>query len=645
MASAVPPLHLNVVKKYAPEARFHSTEEYYPCSIEYMCSGSILKHRKWALGNPINNQHCTTPIAITFLGYYTLVYKSYDSNDIWVTRTRDPTNSDGWELFRLDGQSTDQANMGACFFNGKLWVVYSSNSHLRITWTSDCQNWSRQEIPSWRAYGVTMTVLGDKMYMAYKSYNSNHMKWGWTNDGTTWIDMGQVRGRESTKFPPAMITLADTIICIFSSSAGNDGQLRQCRYKENGGWTESQTIPNQFAWQVALAKQGNKLYMAYSAPHSDHFYISDSVDGINWNNRQEIPEQGSVPGLVSYQWGGEDKIWLSWCGTDRDKQFNNTYLDVDLSYNFSPIPRPTQDQLQTNNGSNFYLSVEQSVWHGQPLGQAPTYFAVTEGPDAGTVTIHYIFLYAFQNAQGVKVDGQGVILTHFDCFIWDIGSHQGDIERFAVKLKQDTQAPDGWSPQEAIFEAHGRSRNYPWSSIQMVESTHPGMLKAVFSLKCPHCTNIRATVVSVGLAGHGNWNREDKKDNPIVSDPSSDIIDLTGVVKLSFGDFVNDLKVWPTWKTNGSDFRQLGLDTRGQPINDQKWAAFAGRLGDSAYTTLVGASYTDGSRLNIVDSIAVNAIFGVASAFNRIPSKFKRASGSLGPATRSWIQNPVTMEA
>ncbi|KIW97846.1 uncharacterized protein Z519_01430 [Cladophialophora bantiana CBS 173.52] len=75
------------------------------------------------------HQHCITPKTVVFQGYFTAVYKSYNSNDIHVTRTMNP-GDDGtfWDLFHLDGQTTDKADLDCSVLNKKLFIAYKDNS-------------------------------------------------------------------------------------------------------------------------------------------------------------------------------------------------------------------------------------------------------------------------------------------------------------------------------------------------------------------------------------------------------------------------------------------------------------------------------------------------------------------------------------
>ena len=476
-------LPLEVVKKYAPAAVFHRSEEYFPCSIEYLLSGASMNFRKWSLNVPIPGQHCFTPHAAIFGDYYVLAYKSYDSEDIWVTRTKDPTYDKGWELFGVSvgTQRASRIDLGFCSFNGNMYIVYTEadtgSAQLWVTWSNDFVNWSYQKIPSQYAYGVALTAMGDKMFLVYSSYDDSHMKWSWTSNGTDWNIMDQVRG-EDTNQTPALVTLDDTIFCVFSSS-NHDSHLNITKYTEKEGWLNSWDV-GQSAGQVTLAAdpKSGKLLMAFSETHSSQFWAVESIDdGVNWINAQQIPEKGTVPSLIFYQ----ERFQLSWAGTDSNKSFCNCYLTSDLGYNFAPIAHPKQADLEavssdpTNplSRSNFFLDVDSSVWCGLPLDQTPMYYAVQKDKDQGTITIHYIYLYAYQPGQTFRVqqdDGHRI-----DCLLWDIGYHQADVEHFAVVLKPSGE-PDSFTVQQFMFEADGNQKFFKPDEVDYDDGdrTHAG---------------------------------------------------------------------------------------------------------------------------------------------------------------------------
>jgi hypothetical protein len=163
------------------------------------------------------------------------------------------------------------------------------------------------------------------------------------------------------------------------------------------------------------------------------------------------------------------------------------------------------------------------------------------------------------------------------------------------------------------------------------QSTHPGQFKRLTKVDI---------VASIALAGHGIWNRQAFTGNFVVQYDVN-----AAIAEIQFGPFFNsDNKydqMWRPWEMPDSNFKQLGLDSQGQPISDQICSTFQGRLGISQATTLLGASYLDGSDLNTNDWVKTDGIFQIGDALNKIPSQYKSADGPGGPGSRDWVTNAV----
>ncbi len=84
-------------------------------------------------------------------------------------------------------------------------------------------------------------------------------------------------------------------------------------------------------------------------------------------------------------------------------------------------------------------------------------------------------------------------------------------------------------------------------------------------------------------------------------------------------------------------FFQLGLDQNNQPIGDQIWSAFSGRIGQSRDTSLTSATYFDNTNLNFSDWTQVEFVWSLANLFGVISDELKHGDGPQGPGQRDWI--------
>jgi hypothetical protein len=136
-------------------------------------------------------------------------------------------------------------------------------------------------------------------------------------------------------------------------------------------------------------------------------------------------------------------------------------------------------------------------------------------------------------------------------------------------------------------------------------------------------------IVHIALTGHSCRNR-DPADGPILefSQPGA----------VAVGSWVGSGTWWRP-ASQGSSFKELGLDKSGKPISDQVWYVFRGGLGDTKINSLVTATYFDGSKLSAFDWVFVETIFGFATVLSVLPSNLLVGDGPTGPGVRPWVSN------
>ena len=339
--------------------------------------------------------------------------------------------------------------------------------------------------------------------------------------------------------------------------------------------------------------------MTYSEPNNSHkLWASRSFDpnGVVWEDTQQIPVQhGDIPDLCVMN----GIVYIVY----RDgTQLMSTFCEKAELSDHPVIQNPTQDTLQAHASESYYVAINPTQLKGQPVGSAPLYYAVQERNDI--VTISYIILYANQGGQTVRVIRFGL---DFDCILYTIGMHPGDLERFTIKLQRNQGT---YTLVEAGFEAHGKLEVFSPDKVKW-EDSH--------------------AIVHVALNGHACRNR----------DPAAGPISEFSVPLIfSVAGWVGSGNWWRPSK-DGSAFKQLGLDSSGQPVSDQVWSAFRGRLGDAMPTSLTSATHFDGSRLSTDQWHFVRDIFGLGSLLDVIPAELKISDGPTGPGMRKWVTNKL----
>ena len=200
--------------------------------------------------------------------------------------------------------------------------------------------------------------------------------------------------------------------------------------------------------------------------------------------------------------------------------------------------------------------------------------------------------------------------TEFNTILSTVGSHPGDLERFQVTLLKGPNST--YTVESATFEAHGIPRTYPASQVKWYQDTH--------------------AMISVALNGHSIWNES------IVGNPEYDV-EITDIVGV--GAFFGTETPSNYWYPHSqSKFVLLGLDSNGQPVNDQVWSAFCGRLGDSFATKLEGAISFLGKNLASPDWTYVQLVWNAALLIGKIGQDLLWADGPDGPGARAWV-NPL----
>jgi hypothetical protein len=97
---------------------------------------------------------------------------------------------------------------------------------------------------------------------------------------------------------------------------------------------------------------------------------------------------------------------------------------------------------------------------------------------------------------------------------------------------------------------------------------------------------------------------------------------------------------WRPWQSGQATMTQLGLDAQGNPVNDQVWATFSGRMGASYSTDLYSEQDFAGNPVSQLDKDFVIWVWILAEGLHLIPADLQTASGPGGPSdpSRKWIR-------
>jgi hypothetical protein len=272
--------------------------------------------------------------------------------------------------------------------------------------------------------------------------------------------------------------------------------------------------------------------------------------------------------------------------------------------------RPTQIDLyrysQFDSMHQFYLDVFGGQ-SGEPiLGRhvsAPMYVATQLHNDF--VEITYLMLYAHQGAQTFAALKPG---RPFLCVVEDFGSHQGDLEWICVRTTTDLTRV-----LEVGFEAHGNVTFFPRGSF-LAEGEHP--------------------IVHASLNGHACLPGADTSGGAVECTCTHSVRGLLATVDVTTGRVSDGGVVWrPFDMANG--LVVIGLDETSEPIGDQLWSKFAGRLGDRLTYAFRTATYLDGGRLGRDEWLYVRLLVALAPRLQLVPARYRSGIGPAGPGDSS----------
>lgn len=253
------------------------------------------------------------------------------------------------------------------------------------------------------------------------------------------------------------------------------------------------------------------------------------------------------------------------------------------------ILRPTQADLlnhwQANHpeGSTPYLDIATSGYGGH-MESAPCYVAVQEWDNCYEIT--YLMLYAFQGPQTAHWH---LSRKAYDCLLRDFGRHQGDLEWISVRLDKDSL-----QPREIGLQAHGKVRVTEWRDCPR-EQDHP--------------------LIRVALHGHccAMMGEPDRVTHRRLGGLLS-ICDL----------FSSQGRVWRP------ELRRIGLDDNGQPLGQELWAKFQGRLGRPLENRFRRMTRLDGEQVGFLPRL-LSRLVRLADTRGWLPMFIRQAEGTPAP--------------
>lgn len=216
---------------------------------------------------------------------------------------------------------------------------------------------------------------------------------------------------------------------------------------------------------------------------------------------------------------------------------------------------PLQGDLLRHHGAHLRLQLAPHAIapRVQPALDGPLYVSTQWAADGQFVDLTYYLLFAYQGAQPWRI---GLLHRAFHAILPPFGEHEGDLESVTLRLDADLTRV-----LAVRLEAHCQSTWMRPTALAWEDTTH--------------------AKVRVALHTHALYSGADQ--------PSRGVHLLRSFSRLGSGADAVDLTAddGPAWRLRRPEqLRRVGLDALHQPIGDQLWSAYAGKLGQPRHHIL-----------------------------------------------------------
>jgi hypothetical protein len=591
-ATASPSVPLDLVQQFAPTIVFHPDEIFLPCTIEYILANATLKAKPaMQIANQSisgsNGSDGAIPSYAEMNGVLYLAYQDLN-NTIWLSSSSDGLLSWSQPVSVCVGTNPSLA----AYSDGNLWMAYTSGETICMTCSPDGVNWQ----PSWSIQNQAtvypiLTSFSGSLWIVYTDSSSSQLWITNSGDGHTW-NCWQIPGGTSI---PAVTTFNDALWIVYTDS--NSSQLYCASSSDGKNWTTN-PIAGQGTSVPALTAFNGALWIVYSDSGSSDMYASTSTDGINWTVNP-IPNQfTSVPAIAvlgqSLCMVYPDSTPVSGPAGYLRQLWASRSLD---GWNWQPpdIDNPTQQDMATNFSDQYYLDINDAAFTGEGLN-APMYYAVQSFPDYTEIT--YLLFFGFNGCQTVHIPVFGDV---YECILYDYARHQGDLERVTIRISNDPNNPQ---VLDVCTESHGDASHWTPDQVSFVPHTH-------------------SAIIHSSLNAHGTF----------IEGQQGTWISKDDVTLADFGDAIGEGSLWaPT------EYRLVGLDSQSNPVNEQVWAKFCGRIGAHLDNHLTAGTDYQRNALSGQLWVYIVSCNAIADGFNLMPSDATSGDGPQGLGVRPYIR-------
>lgn len=266
------------------------------------------------------------PGVVVFNNWLYVIYKGAHSNTLYSCWYDGKKWNGNIKISDQRGKISPESNYcpNAAVYKGTLFIVYKGANSNELysacfdgtTWFGDKKISSQPgNISPESNYNPGMVVFDDKLYIIYKSPNSDDLYTAYYQDDT-WFGNTKIKDQQGGISPqsdhnPGVAVFNNSMYIIYKGA--NTDKLYTALY-DGTSWQGNQKISDQKGditpesnYCPNAAVLNNKLYIVYKGAHSDNIYTA-TFDGNSWAGNTKIEDQ---PGGISPETNYTPSICMS----------------------------------------------------------------------------------------------------------------------------------------------------------------------------------------------------------------------------------------------------------------------------------------------------------------------------------------------
>jgi hypothetical protein len=253
-----------------------------------------------------------------------------------------------------------------------------------MTSSYDGYDWTKWRYTGLSVWAQNVRVYQNQLVMVWSSLHDSNIWYVTSTDGLKWKIVGKTGANTTTT--PSVTTINvqgnKRMISVFTDNGGNGDVWSSYYPGGNGGWNSVQKIaglnsdfPIVSSIPATMPTGSDILFMAYNSAQGSPSQLSAArstdLTGVVWSAPFQLAEQQrGVPTTMTLFNNSMHIIYQN-----NRNMFVASALSGDLATK-NDSTNPTQQDLANNTESQWYVQINQSQNNGQPVGQAPMYYAV-----------------------------------------------------------------------------------------------------------------------------------------------------------------------------------------------------------------------------------------------------------------------------